>query len=79
MRAPEPAIDINLEAPEFSSEALSVTDLDFEARPATELRQKKPTERPPENPLLMEPAVRGLWAADEDDRSIVLPLTRKKD
>ncbi len=79
IRAPEPAIDVNLEAPEFSSEALSVTDLDFEARPTTELRQKKPTERPPENPLPVEPMVRGLWVADEDDRSIVLPLTRKKD
>jgi hypothetical protein len=78
IRAPEPAIDVNVD-PEFSSEALSVTDLDFDARPTTELRQKKPTDRPPENPLPVEPAVKGLWVADEDDRSIVLPLTRKKD
>jgi serine/threonine protein kinase len=74
LAAPQPNIDQGMEEPEKSSEDLSMSDVEVVE---VELRQKKPVDRVPTQPLPVEPAVRGLW--DGDDKSVALPLTRKKD
>ena len=74
LAAPQPDIDRGMEEPEKSSEDLSMSDVEVVE---VELRQKKPVDRVPTQPLPVEPAVRGLW--DGDDKSVALPLTRKKD
>ena len=78
---PTPAVDVDIDAPgEKSSEDLSISDVEVME---VELRQKKPVDRAPQQPLVSEPvaipepAPRGLW--EGDDKSVALPLTRKKD
>jgi serine/threonine-protein kinase len=80
--APEPSIDVDLGAPEKSSEDLSMSDVEVVE---VELRQKKPVDKPPVQPLESvpemrhgEPPPKGLWGGG-DDESVALPLTRKKD
>jgi serine/threonine-protein kinase len=74
LAAPQPDVDVDMGEPEKSSEDLSMSDVEVVE---VELRQKKPVDKAPVQPLPAEPAVRGLW--EGDDKSVALPLTRKKD
>ena len=74
LAAPQPDVDVDMGEPEKSSEDLSMSDVEVVE---VELRQKKPVDRAPQQPLQPEPPVRGLW--EGDDKSVALPLTRKKD
>jgi serine/threonine-protein kinase len=71
--APLPDVPGALE-PMMSAENLSMSDVEVVE---VELRQKKPIDKPPVQPLPSEPVLRGLWQGD--DKSVALPLTRKKD
>jgi hypothetical protein len=71
--APLPDVPGALE-PMMSAENLSMSDVEVLE---VELRQKKPIDKPPVQPLPSEPVLRGLWQGD--DKSVALPLTRKKD
>lgn len=78
--APQPSIEVDL-APDKSSEDLSMSDVEVVE---VELRQKKPVDRAPQQPLQSVPVItpaseppKGLW--EGDDKSVALPLTRKKD
>lgn len=74
----QPSIQVDLDL-DKSSEDLSISDVEVVE---VELRQKKPVDAPPKQPLDLEQprdgSMKGLWGAG-DDASVALPLVRKKD